>query len=554
MRPNPSTALAEVVVDELVRNGIAFFVISPGSRSAALAIAASQDARVETVVVIDERSAAFWALGRAKAGGGAAVIATSGTAIANWFPAVVEADMSLTPLVLLSADRPAELRGVGANQAIDQVGLFGDKVRHSVDIPAPEGEDHNARWRKSVCAAVAASRGANGRPGPVQINMGFREPTVPVQDDGRSVAEPYIHPTDGRTDGGPWTPPPPGRADSPPSPLTGTGRGLVIAGDGQYDRRGLSVEAARLGWPVLGTAASGMRGAGVVDAYHHILAGPIPESLVPEVVIAVGAVGPSDRLEGLVARATERVRVDFWGRRIDPDRNATTRLAVDPVSLLAAIPARRDDDWFGGWVSAQTRVRSALLEAVEWGTGAAAVVSLEGTGLSCLVAASSLPIREVDAHLTRSVPVIGNRGASGIDGIVSTALGVAGAVPGTVLLSGDLSLYHDANGFLSETETGLVTVVLNNRGGGLFDSLPTAANAPSYERLFVAPPDRRPADLAAFHSIDHHLVDSSDDLRTAVDQGLEAGRRVLIEVRVDRATDLASRRRLDEAARSALQP
>lgn len=552
MRPNPSTALAEVVVDELVRNGVDFFVISPGSRSAALAIAAAHHPATTSVMVIDERSAAFWALGRAKAGRGAAVIATSGTAVANWFPAVVEADSSLTPLILLSADRPAELRGVGANQTIEQAGLFGDKARLALDVPAPDGEDRTAWWRDLVCRAVAASRGLDGRPGPVQMNLAFREPTVPVSDDGRSRARPYEHPTDGRPDGSPWTPV---EIPGPPDPGDGipaSPRGVVIAGDGPYDRRGLLAEARRLGWPVLATAASGLRGQGAIDSYHHLLSRPLPPALRPEVVVAAGATGPSDRLEDLIATATHRVRVDRWGRRIDPRRNATLRLAADPVAALASIPSSPDPAWVAAWEAAHIRVRAAVSAAVEWGTGAAVVRALERSGMSCLVAASSLPVREVDAHLTTGVPVLANRGASGIDGIVSTALGVASARPGTVLLTGDLSLFHDSNGFLAEEGVGLVTVVMNNGGGGLFDQLPTARHAPSYERLFVAPPGRSVAALAALHGLDHHLAASADDLVAAVEEGIASGRRVVVEVPIDRAVDVAARRRLDEVARSVL--
>ncbi len=549
MRPNPSTALAEVVVDELVRNGVTFFVISPGSRSAALAIAAAHNPLIETAVVIDERSAAFRALGRAKAGQGSAVIATSGSAPANWFPAIVEADMSLTPLLLLSADRPAEMRGVGANQTIDQSGMFGDKVRASIDIEAPDGSDSNSNWREAVCRAALASRGAGDRPGPVHLNVAFREPTVPVSDDGRSAAEPYAHTIAGRGDG-PWADARlPAPTDDFPELSVGP-RGLVIAGDGVYDREALASEARRLGWPVLATAVSGLRGREIIDAYHHMLAGPLPEALRPETVVAVGTIGPSDRLDGLVGTAVGRIRVDRWGRRIDPRRDATVTLSADPVAVLKTIDAEADPAWSEGWRAAQIRVREALGPEIEWGTGAAIVMELDRVGLGCLVAASSLPVREVDAHLRSGVPVIANRGASGIDGIVSVALGVAGMVPGTVLLAGDLSLLHDSNGFLSEELPPLVTVVINNGGGGLFDSLPTASYAPSYERLFVTPPQRDLSALARFHGLDHRVTGSAAELIPAVEAGLAAPNPSLIEVTVDRAADLAARRRLDAVAAS----
>lgn len=549
MRPNPSTALAEVVVDELVRNGVTFFAISPGSRSAALAIAAAHHPMAETTVVIDERSAAFRALGRAKAGQGSAVIATSGSAPANWFPAIVEADMSLTPLLLLSADRPAEMRGVGANQTIEQSGMFGDKVRASVDIEAPDGSDSNSEWRSSVCRAALASRGAGGSPGPAHLNVAFREPTVPVSDDGRNAADPYAHAIAGRGDG-PWDDARlPAPNDDVPQLSVGR-RGLVIAGDGVYDREALALEAGRLGWPILATAVSGLRDREVIDAYHHMLAGPLPEQLRPEAVVAVGAIGPSERLDGLVGAAADRIRIDRWGRRIDPRRDATVTLSADPVAVLRSIDAAADPEWSGAWKAAQRRVRETLAAEIEWGTGAAIVTALDRVDLGCLVAASSLPVREVDAHFRSGKPVISNRGASGIDGVVSVALGVAGMMPDTVLLAGDLSLLHDSNGFLSEDLPPLVTVVINNGGGGLFDSLPTATHAPSYERLFVTPPRRDLSALARFHGLDHLMVASAAELIDAVEAGLAAPDPSLIEVMVDRAADLAARRRLDAVAAS----
>ena len=198
--------MASAIMDELFRGGVGLVVISPGSRSAALAIAAAEHPNLETRVVLDERSAAFHALGRAKSSGmPAAIVSTSGTAPTNYFPAAVEADMSLTPLIVLSADRPEELRGVGANQTIDQIRLFGDRVRFFADIEAPDSDfDGNNTWRSTVSKAVAMSLGQGDRPGPVHLNIAFREPTVPVVDDGRSRALEYPFTTEGRPGNLPW--------------------------------------------------------------------------------------------------------------------------------------------------------------------------------------------------------------------------------------------------------------------------------------------------------------------------------------------------------------
>lgn len=560
-QPNPSTAMATAIVDELSRHGVEFVVLSPGSRSGALAIAADSQPGIVTQVVLDERSAAFMALGRAKATGTpSAVISTSGTAVANLFPAVVEADMAMTPLVLISADRPAELRGVGANQTIDQIGIFGSKVRLSAVIEAPRADvDGNDEWRSAVSRAVMSSMGSSGPPGPVHLDVAFREPTVPVPDDGRSQSPPYAFPIAGRDGGAPWlvgeqpTPPVDHSTRIPP-----TARGLIVAGDGLYDRPGLLAEAERLAWPVVATALSGLRGFGTISAYHHALADGAPAGLRPDVVVAVGAIGPSQRLEGLIAGARVRLRVDAWGRQIDPYRNATAVLRADPVSLLAGVePVGAETLWPRLWSVTDEAVRAAisdLLRVTSQPTGPGIAEALGSCDWDALVVSSSLPVRDIDAQLNRSGRVIGNRGASGIDGLVSTAFGAASAIPRTVAFTGDLSLFHDSNGFFCADGHDLVIVVADNNGGGLFDLLPQARHAPGFERLFIAPPGRETARLADLHRIAHVETDTVSALPELLAQGHSDGGVTLIRVPVDRRTDLVTRNELDaagaEAARS----
>lgn len=556
-QPNPSTALARALVDELVRGGVRLAVISPGSRSAALAIASADHPGLETRVVLDERSAGFLALGRAKAAvEPAMVISTSGTAPANYLPAVVEADLSLTPLLVLSADRPAEMRGVGANQTIDQSHLFGAKVRRYLEIAAPGPQpDQNDRWRSVAAEAVSRALGSAGRPGPVHLNIAFREPTVPVEDDGRTRSEPYPHDIEGRTGGRPWLvwdlPPP-----TPPPRITAAGaeRPLLIMGEGVYDREKMFAIAQDLGWPVLATALSGSRGPGTVSTYHHLLAAGVPLSLRPDLVVAVGAVGPSPRLEVLIGSAGLRIRVDRWGRRLDPERSATHLIHADPVAVMRQIgEVASAPGWRDRWVGADLRAREAiagLLADSPHPSGASTVAALDSVPWETLVAASSLPVREVDAHLTRPGTVLANRGASGIDGFVSTARGVASAGKATVALSGDLALLHDQNGLLAEGADDLVLVVLDNEGGGLFDSLPPATHAPHYERLFVAPPHRDLAVLARFHDIPMVTVSSGDGLIEAVASGIEGGGLHMVRVEVDRKADLDIRGALDDAGGS----
>lgn len=557
--PNPSTALAKALIDELARNGAGFAVISPGSRSTALAVAASAHPAMTTAVLLDERSAAFLALGRAKATGAPTVlISTSGTAPANYFPALIEAEMSGTPLIVLSADRPAELRGVGANQTIDQVELFGGHVRWFADVAAAEdGDDLNALWREAACRAAWAAAGVSGPPGPAHLNIAFREPTVPVSDDGRSSADAYLHSIEGREGDEPWSAVDDGVPAAAIPELAPMSKTMVIAGDGAYGRDALREEVERRGWPLLATAASGMRGIGAtINRYHHILASGVPPDLRPETVVAIGAIGPSQRLEDLVATARVRVRVDAWGRVVDPGRNSTHLVRADPFALISSMETGEADQVWGGlWARAEAKVASAVDDCIgglDEPTGAMAAKALDQVGWGALVAASSLPVREVDAHLGRAGPVIGNRGASGIDGFVSTARGVGSAVPRTLALSGDLSMLHDSNGLLGDDIGDAVFVVLDNDGGGLFDSLPQHRHAPDYERLFIAPQNRSLRDLARFHRIAYDEAINPGSLVSRAGQALDAGGVTLIRVPVERHFDLESRRRLDEVALEAL--
>lgn len=543
--PNPSTALARVVVDELANRGVKLVVIAPGSRSGALAIAAAGHPDIETRVVVDERSAAFHALGAARASSSpTAVLSTSGSAPAHFFPAVVEADMSGVPLVVVSADRPEELQGVGANQTIDQTNLFGAKVRDFVGIEAPDASvDRNLEWRHAVARVISAASGR--RPGPAHLNVRFREPTVPVTDDGRTRGVEYPFATPRIAD---LRIPVPDDAEDIDLPMHLSGNGLIIAGDGEYDRPALATRAAELGWPLLATALSGLRGEHVISTYHHLLAKGVPADLCPETVVAVGSIGPSERLETLVSAATRRVRIDRWGRVIDPRRNATEVVAGDVNVLLAQVTSASDGSWVHHWARVDEDCRARMDRLIMTGSdmsGAAVVGALNTVDWGCLVAASSLPIREVDAHLTRSGPVFANRGASGIDGFVSTALGVAAARERALALAGDLSLLHDSNGFLNDAAIDLTVVVIDNGGGGLFDSLPQARHAPDYERLFVTPPDRDLEILADFHGLRYQEVTGIDALSRAVNEALGREGVDLIRVPVDRAFDLDLRNQLD---------
>ena len=556
-QPNASTALARVLADELARHGVSFAAVSPGSRSAALAIAFEEHPGFEVRVVLDERSAAFWALGRARATGlPAVVVATSGTAVANHLPAVIEADLSAVPLIAISADRPPESLHIGANQTIDQVGIFGDRVRWSCDLgPGNPGHDSDAYWRSTVSQAIARALGHGHRPGPVHLNAAFREPTVPVTDDGRSSGEVYPFPITGRADGGPWqrhSAAPAGAAllEAPDSP-----NGLVICGEGDYEPLEVLEAARNLGWPVLATAQSGLRGAEVVTSYHHLLVAGVPPSLRPGMVVTVGRIGPSDRLGALTAIDCPQVSIDRWGFWYDPRRQSTQMVQGEPASSLTGLAESvgSDPGWHGQWAAADQSMRSTLDEVLASGseaTGPGLARSLSDVGWGALVSASSMPIRDVDAHTVHSGPIIANRGASGIDGLVSTGLGVATSVSRTVVLAGDLSMLHDGSGLVCDRLGDVVFVVVDNNGGGLFDLLPQAVHAPGYEKLFVAPHGLAMTRLLSELGLDATELASIDGMPSEIDSRLDQGGAKALVVSVDREADLKLRRALDETARS----
>lgn len=552
-QPNPSTAQARVIADELHRHGVDYVVISPGSRSAALAIAFEEHPGITTRIVLDERSASFHAVGRSRATRAPVVaLATSGTALANYLPAVIEADLSLIPLILISADRPPELLHVGANQTIDQQGIFGEKVRWSCAIPAAGPDlDSNAYWRSTVSQTVARARGHGARPGPVHLNVAFREPTVPVSDDGRTRAEPYRYPIGGRSHDEPWQH---HQQVRPAGAELGLGgRGLVVAGEGDFDPNEVFESARRLGWPVLATATSGLRVFDVVTTYHHLLVTGVPAVLRPDLVVTVGRTGPSDRLGSLTSLPVPQVYVDRWGAWNDPRRHSTHLLQSDPEQTLAGFAPAPDDRLLRSWLEANATMRSALdehLSADETPSGPAAARALDPVDDVMLVAASSMPIRDVDAHVGRTRGVIANRGASGIDGFVSTALGAASAATGAIALAGDLSFLHDASGFVVDEIGDVVFMVVDNGGGGLFDLLPQAEHAPAFERLFVTPHHLDMTEVASAYKLRASVVGDVAGLRGTIRALLDAGGPHVVVLPVEREADLKIRRGLDDTARA----
>lgn len=548
--PNASTALAEVLIDELVRGGVDHLLVAPGSRSAALAIAAARRPELTVSVVIDERSAAFFALGIGRATGRpAAVLTTSGSAVANLFPAVVEADTGMVPLLLITADRPPELHGVGANQTIEQSGLFGSHVRSSRDIgPAEHRTTSNEEWRSELCRAIDEAGD-----GPVHLNVAFREPLVPETDDGRVSDHPFRHPTAGRPDDARWVPVARGERATVvlDARWVAPERGVVVAGDAPFTSVGeIDRLAAALGWPLIAEPTIGGRPAQTITTAHHLVSdSELAGRLRPEVALVVGRVN----LSRSVARWLDGVPALV----VEPRIRTTGRPAAE---LAAGFPVieevgDRTGEWRKMWLQAERIGRQALDRELDAGgmteprvaRDVAAAVPAGGT----LVAASSMPIRDLDLTMAAgNARIVANRGASGIDGFVSTALGVAAAAPPVVALGGDLAVLHDSNGFLVERRPPVVFVVVNNNGGGIFTHLPQARQTDVFEKLFGTPHDRSFELLAAFHGIGYSRL---TDPAAQVPAALDSGGTWLLEVSTDRPAGPAIHRALTAAVVSAVR-
>ena len=561
--PNAASAFATVLVDELVRHGVTDAVLAPGSRSTPLALAFTADERVRLHVRIDERSAAFLAIGLVRGTGRPVpVMCTSGTAAAHFHAAVMEADQSRLPLLLLTADRPPELRGVGANQTVDQLNLYGSAARWSCDVGVPESRADSVRyWRSLLSRAVATACGHAGGPaGPVHLNLPFREPLTP-DDDG--IGFPFA--LDGRPDGAPWTSseravsrPPAELARSVESAM----RGVLVAGDGltAADATTLVEFAERSGWPVIAEPHSNARrpSVAVVGSDALLRNEGFTERHQPDLVVVAGRVGLSRALLGWLAGRHYMV-LDRDGTWSDPGRNAAAVHRCD-VAALADLTGRDNADWAERWRGAGQLVAEAIDRVLDNDDDLSeprvardlAAALPDG---AALVTASSMPIRDLDLTMRprAGLTVVANRGVSGIDGFVSTAQGVALGHRGpTWALSGDLSLLHDANGLAVDRPADVTYVVINNNGGGIFSLLPqaTSVEPATFERIFGTPHHVDLAALSSAYGVGYTLATTADALAQEVAQSPKGLR--VVEVRTDRAANAALHDRLRQAAAAAV--
>jgi 2-succinyl-5-enolpyruvyl-6-hydroxy-3-cyclohexene-1-carboxylate synthase len=578
---------ALTLVDELARAGVTDACLAPGSRSAPVALALAEHPGIRVHVHLDERSAAFFALGAAKRSGRPVVVlCTSGTAAANFHPAVLEADQARTPLLLLTADRPPELRGTGANQAADQLKLYGPAVRWFCEAGVPADDPAAGRYWRSLASRAWAE--ATGSPaGPVHLNLAFADPLVE-----RDPAAP----APGRPGGAPWTAAPAGVRAAAPGEVAALAeavraapRGVLVAGWGaDLDPDAADAFAAASGWPVLADPLSGSRrGPAAISTYDGLLRAPgFAAAHRPDLAVRVGGAPTSKALTAWLDASVPQVLVDPAGGWLDPARAATLRLTADPSALLAATAARLAGGslepaagspparptpgpeapaaptpagaWLREWLEAERLAREAIdglldewAEPFEGRVARDLVGWLPGEGT--LVVGSSMPVRDVDAFARPrdGVRFVANRGLSGIDGFVATALGVAAAGDEPVAaLCGDLSLLHDASSLLGAAGRphGVVLVIVDNDGGGIFSFLPQAAlPGELFEPLFGTPHGLDLAALAAAARVPCRVVEKAADLVPTLDAALAGGGTQLVLVRSERAANLARHRALTEA-------
>jgi 2-succinyl-5-enolpyruvyl-6-hydroxy-3-cyclohexene-1-carboxylate synthase len=546
------------IVDAFVGWGMRDACISPGSRSTPIALALWRHPSVRAWVHLDERASAFFALGIAKATGAPVGVAcTSGTAVAELMPAVVEASMSRATLIVMTADRPPELRDVGANQTIEQPGIFGPYVRASIDAPVPADDIGREAWHEILRSAIAAAVGPP--PGPVHLNLPFREPLVPGPaslsatewtDVQHSISEDAA----------------PDALRELVETLSSTRRGVVLAGSLREVPPGLGALAERVGWPLIAEPTSGWRRPGALAAGQHVIADPaFLERHTPDAVVQFGAAPTSRAGLELVRRAARLVIVDPDHLVADPLHRAAVTVHADLAALvpdlLELVTAVPESSWLRGWRAADVAARAAVDAELDrddepFEGRVARDVSTAAPAGSVLVVGSSMPVRDLDAYMAPrgDVGVIANRGASGIDGFVSAALGVAASSGRpTTALCGDLTFLYDAGALIWNASRGfdLVIVVVNNDGGGIF-ALLSQRELPELDDLFVTPHGVDLGAVCAAARAGHTRVTSASALVPAIVAARAAGGVHVVEVIVDRETTVDRRERVRAAVSAAI--
>jgi 2-succinyl-5-enolpyruvyl-6-hydroxy-3-cyclohexene-1-carboxylate synthase len=574
---NANTALASAFVEELERCGLRQAVVSPGSRSTPLALALWRAPEVEVSVIVDERSAAFFALGAAQASGTpVAMLCTSGTAAANYHPAICEADHAAIPLIALTADRPPELRGIGAGQAIDQLKLYGESVRWFCEVGTHTADDEGLlHLRSTACRAFASARGES-RPGPVHLNFAWREPLAPLAEPSAVTAtDPLALEGRGERPLTAVTPidrePTTFLLDEVAAHIAEADTGVIVAGR-QLDpelREPLAHLARIAGMPILAEPTSQLRcgphdRSYVITAYDLLLRDErFRGNSAPDLVLRFGEMPTSKPLRSWLAECgADQIVVDPLGDWHEPSRRAAALLRADPTELAAGWAARLGEErpppamWLAAERAASEAIAAELAEErspSEPGLQLSLAAAYSDSDL--VYTASSMPIRDQEAFLPTveaDATFLCNRGANGIDGLISSGIGAAKASGRpTTIITGDLGLLHDLGGLaaLQEVETPVRIVVVDNDGGGIFNFLPQreSLDEGEFETLLGTPRGVSVARAADLFSLPHRRIDSLDGFPEALATGTG-----LIEVPVDRQANIDLHRRLAERVSTAI--
>jgi 2-succinyl-5-enolpyruvyl-6-hydroxy-3-cyclohexene-1-carboxylate synthase len=573
--PNRNTLWGRVLAEELAAAGVDTVCISPGSRSTPLTVAFHRNDDIRILSHLDERSAAYFALGRARRTGEVTpLVCTSGTAAANYHPAVIEASQSRVPLLVLTADRPPEIRDSGANQTIDQEKLYGDAVRWYRDIAEPEATPRKLRSLRTTAARAVAR--ATGTPaGPVHLNVPFRKPLEPTPVEGD--VPPDLPETAERGRDGAFVDTTAGVPELDDDRLRELAsslsepRGLVVLGPDDspgIDPEAVAAFAHASGFPVLADPLSGVRYGGIVrttpviGGYDGYLGEQVRDAWPdPDVVVRAGASPTSKPLRKYLAAVdADQYVVDPAAGWREAAFTATDLVVADPsrlfgrLSHLLAGPG--SDAWRQRWVDAETAHAAVVDESDGFCEGRilADVVDL-APDPSTLFVSNSMPVRDLDRFgvpTTASLTALGNRGASGIDGIVSTALGAGSATTDDLtLVAGDLAYYHDMNGLaaIGRCDIEATIVLLNNDGGGIFHMLPIESYDPPFTSQFVTPHGLDFEPTGDLYGLSFARVEGGDgEFREAYREATASEGSHVIEVRTDAEASHRVRDRLRERA------
>ncbi|MEG4505328.1 2-succinyl-5-enolpyruvyl-6-hydroxy-3-cyclohexene-1-carboxylic-acid synthase [Microcoleus sp. F6_B4] len=588
---NTNTVWASVLAETLQRLGLTTAVLCPGSRSAPLTIAFAQNNKIETLPVLDERSASFFALGIAKKSGlPTALICTSGTAAANFYPAIIEARESRIPLLIFTADRPPELRDCHAGQAIDQVKIYGNYPNWQAELAIPSASTGMLDYLRQTIV-YAWERSQFPTPGPVHLNIPFRDPLVPVPDIAVEALETQFNPEEFFAGLEPIFA---GESSTPPSLLRGEeestmqqwqkcDRGIIIAGvaQPQFPEKYCSAIAQiskSLNWPVLAEGLSPVRNYAqlnphLISTYDLILRNRfLADKLTPEIALQIGDLPTSKELRNWLDKIQlKRYIIDPSDHNFDPLHGKTIHLRtsvenlatiltqvpplnkgestqIPPLSKggLGGVPTSLSNKYLQLWRNTEIQVRQTIDQKI------ATINHIIEPKVSWLLSqilppatpifiANSMPVRDVEffwkPNNLKIKPFV-NRGANGIDGTLSTALGVAHRNQSSIMLTGDLTLLHDTNGFLIKNKfIGHLTIILiNNNGGGIFEMLPVAKFDPPFEEFFATPQHINFAQLCATYGVEHEVIDDWEQFKQKLSFLPNSGIRVL-ELQTDRRSD-----------------